>query len=82
VLAAYDEPAPLSVVDRVLSLIYRWMLASPPTHAQQAGYDIAAADLESALAALQGITRDLKKIEEKMEAAGAPWTPGRWPEWP
>jgi photosystem II stability/assembly factor-like uncharacterized protein len=80
VLAAYDEPAPLSVLDRVLPLIYRWMLASPPTQAQQAGYDIATADLESALAALQGITEDLKKIEEKMEAAGAPWTPGRWPE--
>jgi hypothetical protein len=82
VLAAYDEPAPLSVLGRVLPLIYRWMLASPPTQAQQAGYDAAAADLETALAALQGIAGDLKKIEEKMEATGAPWTPGRWPVLP
>jgi hypothetical protein len=24
---------------------------------------------------------DLAKLEKEMEAAGAPWTPGRLPEW-
>jgi photosystem II stability/assembly factor-like uncharacterized protein len=78
-LAAYQEQTPPSILDRLGLLTYRWMLAAPPTQTQRAAYDIAAAGLDSALAALQGIAGDLKKIEERMEAAGAPWTPGRWP---
>ena len=27
------------------------------------------------------IERDLKALEDEMEAAGAPWTPGRVPRW-
>jgi hypothetical protein len=79
VLSAYNEPTPSSVYDRLSSLTYRWMLASPPTQTQQAAHDIAAAELEEALEALQGIAVDLEKIEQRMEAAGAPWTPGRVP---
>jgi hypothetical protein len=29
----------------------------------------------------QLVEKDLKKLEEEMEAVGAPWTPGRIPKW-
>jgi len=82
VLAAYNEPTPSAVYDRLSALTYRWMLAAPPTQTQREAYDIAAAELKTALEALQGVEGDLKKIEDRMEAAGAPWTPGRRPVLP
>src|SRR5205807_2577082 len=30
---------------------------------------------------LDTLAEDLSKLEKDMEAAGAPWTPGRMPEW-
>ena len=30
---------------------------------------------------LEKIEKDLKQLEDKLEAAGAPWTPGRIPDW-
>ena len=46
-------------------------------------YEIAAADFAAVLEELRNfVDRDLKKLQEDLEAAGAPWTPGRGvPEW-
>ena len=45
-------------------------------------YNAAAQDFEQTLAQLrQLIEGDLARLEKQMEAAGAPWTPGRIPEW-
>jgi len=45
-------------------------------------YAAAAQDFETTLTQLrQLIEVDLNKLEKQMEAAGAPWTPGRIPEW-
>ena len=42
----------------------------------------ASADFETTLQQLrQLIEVDLRNLEKQMEAAGAPWTPGRIPEW-
>jgi photosystem II stability/assembly factor-like uncharacterized protein len=82
VLADYNEATPSSVYDRLSSLTYRWMLAAPPTQTQREAYAIAADELKTALADLQRIEGDLKKVEDRMEAAGAPWTPGRRPVLP
>ena len=38
-------------------------------------------DREAALAELRDLMSDLLALEEKIEAAGAPWTPGRIPTW-
>ena len=44
--------------------------------------DIAGKAFEKTLADLQRlIEQDLAALEERMEQAGAPWTPGRVPRW-
>ena len=55
---------------------------SRPTQTQIDQYTAAAQEFETALNRLrQLIEGDLAKLEKQMEAAGAPWTPGRIPEW-
>ena len=58
------------------------MSTARPTQTQMDQYTHAAAEFEGVLAQLrQLIEVDLQALENKMEAAGAPWTPGRIPEW-
>ena len=58
------------------------MSISRPTQTQQNQYSAAAQDFETVLAQLrQLIDVDLSRLEKQLEAAGAPWTPGRIPEW-
>jgi hypothetical protein len=58
------------------------MSTSRPTQTQTDHYAIAAQDFEQTLAQLRALVEgDLAKLEKAMEAAGAPWTPGRIPEW-
>ena len=53
-----------------------------PTQTQMNQYAAAAQDFEQTLAQLrQLIEGDLARLEKQMEAAGAPWTPGRIPDW-
>ncbi|PYS81817.1 MAG: hypothetical protein DMF70_08815 [Acidobacteria bacterium] len=57
------------------------MSTARPTQTQVNQYAAASADFETALQQLrQLIEVDLSKLEKQMEAAGAPWTPGRIPE--
>ena len=45
-------------------------------------YQVAADQFGPVLAEMRKIAEvDLTSIEEQLEAAGAPWTPGRIPEW-
>jgi hypothetical protein len=45
-------------------------------------YTVAAQDFERVLANLRTLVEvDLARLEKEMEAAGAPWTPGRIPVW-
>ena len=54
----------------------------PPTGTQKEQYEIAAEDFGAQLTALKIIAEtDIPAIEAKLEAAGAPWTPGRLPSW-
>jgi hypothetical protein len=56
-------------------------LLEPPTKTQQDQYAIAAAELESLLPKLRALVEvDLKKFEQKLDAAHVPLTPGRFPE--
>lgn len=58
------------------------MSTSRPTQTQINQYNAAAQDFEEVLAQLrQLIEVDLARLEKQLEAAGAPWTPGRIPEW-
>jgi hypothetical protein len=58
------------------------MSTSPPTQTHRDAYTIAGRELDIELGKLRMlIEKDLMNLEKAMEAAGAPWTPGRVPEW-
>jgi photosystem II stability/assembly factor-like uncharacterized protein len=58
------------------------MSTSAPTKSQRDGYAIAASEFAAELPKLRALVEtDLVKLEKALEAAGAPWTPGRIPEW-
>jgi hypothetical protein len=54
----------------------------PPTETQRRQYDILSTEFATVLTKLKAIvdTR-LKNVESVAEQAGAPWTPGRMPDW-
>jgi len=82
-LRARNINLPPSISERVGDIVGGQRLStSRPTQTQINQYNAAAQDFETALAQLrQLIEVDLTRLEKAMEAAGAPWTPGRIPEW-
>jgi hypothetical protein len=59
----------------------RFSLAKP-TQSHVEDYNIAAEEFGEQLGKLHTLVEvDLAKLEKDMEAAGAPWTPERVPEW-
>lgn len=78
-----NEPQPPSIIERVETIAGdAWYATSPPTKTQQEGYAYAAEAFAKSLTELRALMeRDLKGVEEKLEKAGAPWTPGRLPTW-
>jgi len=82
-IAKRNEPIPSSIGDRVGTIIEgeRFSMAKP-TQSDVDSYGIAAGEFADQLAKLRTLVDlDLAKLEKDMEAAGAPWTPGRVPEW-
>jgi len=74
---------PASISERVGSVVGSQRTSTArPTQTQIDQYAFAAQEFETVLNQLrQLIEGDLAKLEKQMEAAGAPWTPGRIPEW-
>ena len=83
VRAKYQEPAAISLFSQVQGLVGAlWFTTSAPTGTQQRGYEHAAQEFTPVLAKLKALVEtDLKELEAKVESAGAPWTPGRVPNW-
>jgi hypothetical protein len=82
-IAKQNEPIASSIDQRVNSIMEgeRFSLAKP-TASHIDSYNIAAAEFAGQLGKLRTLVEvDLVKLEKDMEAAGAPWTPGRVPEW-
>jgi hypothetical protein len=78
-----NEPVASSINDRIEAIMEgeRFSLAKP-TQSHVEDYNIAAAEFAETLLKLRALVEtDLAKLEKDMEAAGAPWTPGRVPEW-
>ena len=70
-----SEPTEPSLMDRVTAQLDA---TGPITATAKRGYEIAADGFEKLLAEMrQTIEVDLKKLQSDLEAAGAPWTPGR-----
>jgi photosystem II stability/assembly factor-like uncharacterized protein len=82
-LAARNENVPTSINDRVTYIMEGSRFsAARPTKTQEDAYSVAAGEFNELLAKLRTlITSDFEKLQKDMEAAGAPWTPGRVPEW-
>jgi photosystem II stability/assembly factor-like uncharacterized protein len=82
-IARRSEAVPTSLGDRVNSIMEgeRFSLAKP-TQTNIDSYSVAASEFGDELAKLHTLVEsDLTKLEKDMEDAGAPWTPGRVPEW-
>ncbi len=82
-IARRSEPTPPSIVGRVQQIVNGyWDSTQGATQTNRQSYEVAAAQFGPVLQRLrQLILVDLAGVEAKAEAAGAPWTPGRVPEW-
>ncbi|MCZ6682588.1 MAG: glycosyl hydrolase, partial [Planctomycetota bacterium] len=77
-----NEPTPPSINGRVQNVVSsQWNATSAPTKTEQDAYRHAGTEFAEALGELRALADDLEKLEAKLEAAGAPWTPGRIPQW-
>jgi hypothetical protein len=78
-----NEPTSPAIADRVQQIVEgSWVATTAPTATQRDSYAIAATQFERALAGLRELIEGaLDTIEERADAAGAPWTPGRLPRW-
>jgi photosystem II stability/assembly factor-like uncharacterized protein len=82
-LRARHENTAASIAERIESIIdgERLSLAAP-TRTQRDGYDLASQDFGAVLMKLRKlIDMDLRTLEKALDEHGAPWTPGRLPEW-
>jgi photosystem II stability/assembly factor-like uncharacterized protein len=80
--AEENPPSPVPLNDRLSSMTYSmWRSTSKPTGTARTAHQIL---LQEFPPVLETITRihatDLPRLEREIEAAGAPWTPGRLPE--
>ena len=82
-ISSRNEPTPPSILDRVNGIVDdQWQSTGAPTQTQMDAYSIAGDEFTPVLARLHSLVdTDLKNIETNMESLGAPWTPGRIPEW-
>ncbi len=84
--AASDEenrPAPPSINHRVGQIIEAtWGNSSSPTQTQRDQYALLEEEFPPILDQLRLIAeKDLKEMEAELDKLGAPWTPGRIPDW-
>ena len=75
---------PPSISDRVNGIVEsQWLSTSAPTTTNREQYAVAAAAFQPLVEQLRQLSEtDLRGLEERLEGAGAPWTPGRVPRWP
>jgi hypothetical protein len=77
------EPVPMSLTTRIGNIVGgSWGSQSPVTGDYRDSYAIAAQQFPEILEELQSISADLSRLEDELQAEGAPWTPGRLPDWP
>jgi len=78
-----NEPAPWSIRARVSQVRgWGWQSQSPATGSSKDALEIAKADLNTVLGEMRGIEAGISRIEDQLEALGAPFTPGSGvPSW-
>jgi photosystem II stability/assembly factor-like uncharacterized protein len=77
-----QENTPSSINDRVNTISSNERLSTQrPRPADVEQYNIAAEQFSGVLPQLKTVREDVTKLEGELERIGAPWTPGRVPEW-
>jgi len=77
------EKVPLSITGRINTIVGgHWDSQSAVTGNYRDSYVIAERQFSEALVELKAIASDLATVEAELQAEGAPWTPGRIPDWP
>jgi photosystem II stability/assembly factor-like uncharacterized protein len=77
------EPVPMSITGRINTIVGgHWDSQSAVTGNYRDSYAIADRQFRQALGELKAIAADLATVEAALQAEGAPWTPGRLPDWP
>jgi hypothetical protein len=80
-VSSRNEPVAWSVSQRA-GVVYQRLLntrSSVPAMYEES-YDVAASEFAEVVADLQAVGRDLDALESRLESLGAPWTPGRMPD--
>jgi hypothetical protein len=76
-------PVPMSISGRINNIVGgHWDSQSGVTDNYRDSYVIAEQQFRELLVELKSITVDLSLVEAELQAQGAPWTPGRIPDWP
>ena len=79
-----SEPAMPGLLARIQQIVRgHWSSTSAPTATHRKNYEIAAAEFGEIVGALRALVeRELPALEARLDAVGAPWTPGRKiPDW-
>jgi hypothetical protein len=82
-ISSRSEPVPMSMTNRISTIVSgHWDSQSAVTENYRNAYRIAEQQFRQALVELKAVAADLVKVEASLQADGAPWTPGRIPDWP
>ncbi|HEV2991100.1 MAG TPA: glycosyl hydrolase, partial [Candidatus Angelobacter sp.] len=81
-LNALNEQTPTSISSRIRDIASEERLSSSaPSATHTAQYQIASSEFADALKQLKALAARFETLQQHVEKAGAPWTPGRLPEW-
>ena len=82
-IGSRNEPVPWSIATRV-GVTYGNLLnvRSDVPEGYKTSYEIAAKEFAETLATMRSLDDELRQLERRLESLGAPYTPGRLPEWP
>ena len=83
VASRYNENGPPTLLGYVDAMTQGfWSSTASPTGTEREAYNIAADEFTTLYADLRQIVEtDLPKVEKEFDQLGAPWTPGRLPDW-
>jgi photosystem II stability/assembly factor-like uncharacterized protein len=71
-----------SINERIGTIVYYlWRTTAAPTETFKQSYEVVASEFKPLETELKTIGEEMKKIELELEKAGAPYTPGRMPQW-
>lgn len=78
----YEGGTPTTIKGRVELITYSlWSTTAAPTKTFLRSYDSAAEKYDDLSTSLKTVSDEIKEIESTFEKYGAPYTPGRFPEW-